>query len=269
MEYGHWDVSLVGNFDPKDFYGFIYEIIEIETGKSYIGRKQINPKTKKSNNWKTYTSSSKELVSLIETKGKENFKFKILILCCGKSQLTYEEEKYQFENDVLRVKFSNGEKKYFNKTIGYRRFNGVEKQSEEAKEKIRLSNLGKNRTEEMKLKYSKSKKGILKSDQHKEKIRLANLGKLYSSETNSKKSKGPNGEKLNWWTDGTKQIRSINPPDDTWYKGRCNSNNEKYVLSDEHKLWILNDKPRIKDIMNVCNIPKSIAIYKKKSILHK
>ena len=29
IDYGHWDISAVGDFDPAEFFGFIYEIEEI------------------------------------------------------------------------------------------------------------------------------------------------------------------------------------------------------------------------------------------------
>lgn len=246
-DYGHWDVTKVGNFNPKDFYGFIYEIEEKHTGRLYIGRKQIKTKTKKNNNWREYTSSSKELISLIEEKGKDNFNFRIILLCSGKSQLTYEEEKLQFENDVLRTRLPNGERKFFNKTIGYRNFNGVEKQTEQSRQKISDSNSGKIRTEEMRKKYSQAKKSVPKSQEHREKLRQINLGKKYNDETNSKKGKGPGGVSLSWWNNGISQIRAISPPDNSWKKGRTLVNNSK-SFNEEEKAWILENSPTLKEI---------------------
>lgn len=266
-DYGHWNISKVGEFSPEDFFGFIYEITEIETGKSYIGRKQIKPKSKKANNWREYCSSSKELTAYINEKGKEKFSFDILLLCCGKSQLTYEEERIQFQNDVLRSKLPNGEKKYFNKTIGYRNFNGVEKQTELSRQKASVSNTGKKRSEEAKIKYSKSKKGIPKSPEHKEKLRLVNLNKKYSKETNSKKGKGPNGESLNWWNNGIIQIRSTLSPGNGWKSGRLFVNNERYILTEEQKKWIITEQPSYKEISKICNIPLGTAKYKRKQLI--
>jgi len=219
-DYGHWCIDAVGEFDPSNYFGFIYEIEEISSGRIYIGRKQLKTKTKKSDNWRSYTSSSEDVKTLIEEKGKEAFIFRIVTLCSGKSQLTYEEEKRQFENDVLRTKLSSGEKKYFNKTIGYRRFAGVEKQTEQSKIKASISNTGKVRTEEHKLNYSKSKKGVPKSEEHKQKLANVNKGKKYTKETNSKKGKGPNGESLKWWTNGILQCRKSESPGPEWWIGR-------------------------------------------------
>ena len=114
-EYGHWDVSLVGDFNSYEFFGFIYEIEEIDTGRLYIGRRQFRTKTKSRITWREYTSSSEELCSLIRDRGKQHFAFRIIMLCVGKCQLTYEEESLQFKCDVLRSRLDNGEKTYFNK----------------------------------------------------------------------------------------------------------------------------------------------------------
>lgn len=207
--YGHWNIKNVGEFDPDMFWGFIYEIVEKDTGKSYIGKKQFtfkrqktkyDKRTRKESDWKTYCSSSKIMQDLIVERGKENFEFNILSLCVGKSQLTYEEQQYQFSNDVLRAKFPNGERKYYNQTIGHMRFAGVEKQTNEAVEKIRLGNLGKKRTDEMRENYSKAFKGKKKTKAHKEALRLANLGKTYGEETKRKKSLAMK-DKL-WYNDG-------------------------------------------------------------------
>jgi len=135
-DYGHWDISRVGEFYCDDFFGFTYEIEEIDTTRIYIGRKIFRHKSKKSSNWREYTSSSEELQALIVQRGKENFNFRITTLCVGKSQLTYEEEHLQMVADVLRTRMPNGERKYFNKSIGYKRFAGVEKQTDQAKQKI-------------------------------------------------------------------------------------------------------------------------------------
>ena len=265
-DYGHWDVSSVGAFNELDFFGFIYEIEEMSSGKIYIGRKQFSPKTKKANNWRTYTSSSKELCDLINEKGKENFKFRIVNLCSGKSQLTYEEERLQFINDVLRAKLPNGEKKYFNKTIGYKNFNGVERQTEASKLRISLGNSGKTRTDDMKRKYSKSKKGVPKTENHKNKLRKAQTGKIHSTETNLKKGKGPNGEPLVWWNDGETNTRSHISPGESWNFGRIM--NKKYkILPENDNIWIIEKRPSIADIVRRCNISAPTARRIKSSLL--
>jgi hypothetical protein len=168
-DYGHWDISIVGEFDCLDFFGFIYEIEEIDTGRIYIGRKQFRTKTRA--DWRIYTSSSEDVKALIKERGKECFMFRILILCAGKSQLTYEEERLQYCSDVLRTRLPNGERKYLNKSIGYKHFAGVEKQTEQAKEKIRQSLSGRKRPDISEMKIGK--KRLPHSVKGREKIRTS------------------------------------------------------------------------------------------------
>ena len=115
MDTGHWlineDVYIFENM-----FGFIYEITNKVNGKKYIGKKQCVRKIKrkplkgktrnridqKESDWKTYTSSSKELNEDIQKYGKENFEFCILKVCGSKWELGYEEIKEQIARDVLR-----------------------------------------------------------------------------------------------------------------------------------------------------------------------
>lgn len=145
MDYGKWDISLVGEFDPAEWFGFVYEIVQKSTGKSYIGRKQFKFKRKKTktnksrtkeSDWKDYSSSSELVQSLIEEVGPEDFEFRILKLCSGKCELNYEEESLQREKDVLRARLPNGELRYLNRTIAYKNFGGLEKQTLESRRKI-------------------------------------------------------------------------------------------------------------------------------------
>tara|TARA_R110000868_G_scaffold79604_15_gene226419 strand:+ start:635 stop:1102 length:468 start_codon:yes stop_codon:yes gene_type:complete len=146
--YGHWDISLVGPFNPVEWHGFVYEITQRSTGKSYLGKKQLLFKRKKTKNnksrtkpsdWLNYTSSSALVNDLIVEHGKDDFHFKILLLCSGKCMLGYEEESIQREKDVLRHRLPNGDLKYFNRTIGFRNFGGLEKQTLESRTKMLAS----------------------------------------------------------------------------------------------------------------------------------
>ena len=151
MDAGHWDCSVVGEFDPSEFFGFIYEIQELPTGKAYIGKKffkhkrkktKSNPSRTKESDWRFYTGSCEPLNEAIQERGKDQYAFRILRLCSGRCELTYSENEIQFARDVLRARLPNGERKYYNKTIGHLLFAGVEKQTEETKEKIRRAHLG-------------------------------------------------------------------------------------------------------------------------------
>jgi hypothetical protein len=122
MDLGHWNTSLIieeGNIP----YGFLYKITCIPTGKKYIGKKQCKSilkrrplKGKKNKrhevietDWKTYTSSSRELNEDISKYGKDSFSFEIIEICDSKFALAYREAKIQFEEEVLlRDDYYNG-----------------------------------------------------------------------------------------------------------------------------------------------------------------
>ena len=122
MDLGHWCTSLIiGEGDIP--YGFIYIITCLPTGRKYIGKKQCKSVLKRrplkgkknkrheviETDWKTYTSSSRELNEDIVKYGKEQFDFSIIRLCDSKFALAYYEAKIQFEEEVLlRSDYYNG-----------------------------------------------------------------------------------------------------------------------------------------------------------------
>lgn len=190
MNYGHWDITQSGEFDPSDFFGFIYEIEEIATGKCYIGKKFFRHKRKKTkadksktkeSDWKEYTSSCEPLKEAIELQGKDKFSFRIVSLCSGRCQLTYEENQLQFTRDVLRARLPNGDRKYFNKTIGHLLFAGIEKQTDASKAK--MSAYAKNRTPEHKKKLSDAMIGFKHTDESKFHMSQSKMGRIHSEET--------------------------------------------------------------------------------------
>ena len=128
MDNGHWQYP--ENIDVDKWFGFIYRIVEIDTGREYIGKKQFHSYTKKKikdrknrktvvkeSTWKNYTGSSNELNQNIQDKGMENYSFFIESLHESRGSLYYAEVYKQITENVLREKFENGEKKYFNKNI--------------------------------------------------------------------------------------------------------------------------------------------------------
>lgn len=151
-DYGHWETSAVGSFDPADWVGFIYTITNKTTGRSYIGKKVFrnkkrlpplkgktrarlsNPESK----WRTYQSSCKELQEDIQRQGEDAFTFTIVKLCSGKCEMSYSEEEMQFRCDVLRARLPSGEKMWYNGTIAYKNYGGIEKQTDESKQKMAL-----------------------------------------------------------------------------------------------------------------------------------
>jgi hypothetical protein len=119
-----------GNIPP---YGFIYKITNIETGKFYIGKKQLisitNKKlgkkeliaikeerklnkiqgkqpTKKQivqeSNWLDYWGSCKPLLEEIKILGKEKYKREIIQIAQNTKQLSYYETLYQMSENVLQ-----------------------------------------------------------------------------------------------------------------------------------------------------------------------
>ena len=122
MDLGHWSTTLITE-DSDIPYGFIYLITCIPTGKKYIGKKQCKTVLKRrplkgkknkrheviETDWKTYTSSSRELNEDIAKYGKDKFKFEIIELCDSKFALAYREAKLQFDKEVLlRDDYYNG-----------------------------------------------------------------------------------------------------------------------------------------------------------------
>ena len=98
--------------DPQDNWGFIYEITNLDSGKKYIGKKQFYFKKYKrvkgkrksylvESDWQTYYGSSNYLQEDVKELGNEKFKRVILKLCKSKSECSFWEAKFQFDNDVL------------------------------------------------------------------------------------------------------------------------------------------------------------------------
>ena len=114
------------NETPEAYQGFVYEVVELDTGMRYIGKKNFwKPKvlpitktrrrrvrTRVESDWRKYYGSSEKVISLVESKGEKKFKRIILRLCKTKGEMSYFEAKLQFENDVLL------NDKYYNEFIG-------------------------------------------------------------------------------------------------------------------------------------------------------
>ena len=120
MDLGHWTCK--EKWDELPF-GFVYLITNTVSGMKYIGKKQIEKKTKRpplkgkkrkriivgESDWKTYTGSSDKLNADIKKLGKKKFKFEITYSCGTKSELAYMETLYQFQAEaLLREDYYNG-----------------------------------------------------------------------------------------------------------------------------------------------------------------
>ena len=117
---------------PEGYFGFVYLITNLKSGRKYIGRKYFGTTRRvkvagkkrrkvirKDSNWKDYTGSSKELNEDIKTLGMLQFRFEILILGKTKGQVNYLEENLHHRFHVP----SN--EQFYNDCIGPRRFGNV------------------------------------------------------------------------------------------------------------------------------------------------
>ena len=95
-----------------DWYGFVYLIENLVTGKKYIGRKYLTKagyktvkgkrkKIRVESDWDDYYGSSPALKADIDYFGKDSFKRTILRLCKSRGECNYFETKYIFDNDAI------------------------------------------------------------------------------------------------------------------------------------------------------------------------
>ena len=111
--------------DINDFFGYVYRITNLSTGKQYIGRKYFWQKRKpkggkrrvtSESDWKRYYGSSAELKQDIKSLGKENFRREIISVHTTLGRTNYEETRQLFLNNVL-TESVNGLPKYYNSNI--------------------------------------------------------------------------------------------------------------------------------------------------------
>ena len=112
--------------DINDFFGFVYCITNLQTGKKYIGRKYFTqrrkPRTGKrkitsESDWKKYYGSSEELKQDIKQFGRGSFKREIISLHKTKGTVNFEETKQLFLNNVLTESLDDGTPAYYNSNI--------------------------------------------------------------------------------------------------------------------------------------------------------
>ena len=111
--------------NPHVYFGFVYLITNLSSGRMYVGKKQyhryVKKKKAKENDWHFYTGSSKDLNKDIKTLGRDCFEFKILKNLHTRGGLTYTEANIQHKRDVLTKPHPDG-RLYYNKQIGAIRF---------------------------------------------------------------------------------------------------------------------------------------------------
>ena len=103
------DTTFTSN-DIGYFFGFVYRITNLQSGKQYIGRKYFyqfrkprgkSRKVKSESDWKKYYGSSDELTADRKSIGNECFKREIISLHTTKGWVNYEETRQLFLNNVL------------------------------------------------------------------------------------------------------------------------------------------------------------------------
>ncbi len=111
--------------DINSFFGYVYCITNLQSGKKYIGRKYFTSSRKPrggkrkvttESDWKRYYGSSAELKQDVKELGRHSFKREILSLHSTKGQVNYEETRQLFINNVL-TEHINGVPSYYNSNI--------------------------------------------------------------------------------------------------------------------------------------------------------
>lgn len=103
MSWIYKGIELVDDAIPSKSVGFIYLMTQKSTGMKYIGRKMLTmsssktvkgkrKKTRSVSDWKDYWSSSKDVKSLIDTCGKDDFTREILAFISSRGMMVYAEE---------------------------------------------------------------------------------------------------------------------------------------------------------------------------------
>ena len=112
--------------DIGDFFGYVYRITNLQTGKQYIGRKYFTQRRKprggkrkvtSESDWKNYYGSSKELKDDVKKFGRSIFRREIISLHKTLGKVNYEETKQLFLNNVLMEALDDGTPAYYNSNI--------------------------------------------------------------------------------------------------------------------------------------------------------
>jgi hypothetical protein len=112
--------------DIGDFFGYVYCITNLQTGKKYIGRKYFTQRRKprgakrkvtSESDWKKYYGSSADLKADVKKYGKSIFKREIISLHKTLGKVNYEETKQLFLNNVLMESLDDGTPAYYNSNI--------------------------------------------------------------------------------------------------------------------------------------------------------
>ncbi len=109
-----------------DFFGYVYRITNLQTGKQYIGRKYFTQRRKprggkrrvtSESDWKKYYGSSPELKQDVKEFGRNTFRREIISLHATPGKVNYEETRQLFLNNVLTEALDNGEPAFYNSNV--------------------------------------------------------------------------------------------------------------------------------------------------------
>jgi len=112
--------------DIGEFFGFVYRITNLQSGKQYIGRKYFTQRRKprggkrrvtSESDWKKYYGSSDELKADRKLLGNELFKREIISLHSTLGKVNYEETRQLFLNNVLTESNDDGSPAFYNSNI--------------------------------------------------------------------------------------------------------------------------------------------------------
>ena len=112
--------------DIDGFFGFVYRITNLQSGKQYIGRKYFTQRRKprggkrkvtSESDWKKYYGSSEELKSDVKRLGKSAFRREIISLHKTLGKVNYEETRQLFLHNVLTESNADGTPAYYNSNI--------------------------------------------------------------------------------------------------------------------------------------------------------
>ena len=122
----HYKGTTFTSDDIGDFFGYVYRITNIESGRQYIGRKYFYQKRKpkggkrrvtSESDWKRYYGSSDELKQDVKQFGKDKFRREIISLHETLGKVNYEETKQLFLHNVLMESLDDGTPMYYNSNI--------------------------------------------------------------------------------------------------------------------------------------------------------
>ena len=122
----HYKGTAFTSDDIGNFFGYVYRITNIQSGRQYIGRKYFYQKRKpkggkrritSESDWKRYYGSSDELKRDVKEYGKDNFRREIISLHETLGKVNYEETKQLFLHNVLMEALDDGTPMYYNSNI--------------------------------------------------------------------------------------------------------------------------------------------------------